>query len=329
MGEATGRALIVAGAAEEGALALFTGDGHAPARLSLSELAALAADPADPPPPVALDFPDWLGEELRRSLGRRLNPVMEALRDRAPLDLRVNRQKSDPVRAAAALAADGVETTPGPLSPNCLRVVAGARRVRVGAAYAEGLVEVQDAASQAVAAFADARPGEVILDYCAGGGGKALALAAAAPTARIYAHDAAPERMKDIPPRAARAGARIELRSAIPPDLRGACDLVLVDAPCSGSGAWRRNPDAKWALTPDRLAALIALQRRILIEAAACVGPGGRLVYATCSLLNVENIEQIQWLLYENEGFSLEAETSFSPENGGDGFFAARMSIRQ
>jgi 16S rRNA (cytosine967-C5)-methyltransferase len=327
MGEESGRALIVAGAAE--ARDLFTGEGHAPAPLDAAEQAALDMDRADPPPAVALDFPDWLEPELRRSLGDNLAPVMMAMRDRAPVDLRVNRLKSDRAAAAAALAGDGVETAPGPLSPNCLRVTGGARKLRGGAAYAAGLVEVQDAASQAVADFADARPGETILDYCAGGGGKALALAAAAPSARICAHDAALERMKDIPPRARRAGAEIEICATPPAALRGACDLVFVDAPCSGSGAWRRNPDAKWSLTPARLAELSVLQRRILTDAAVYLRPGGRLIYATCSLFRAENEDQVGWFLAEHGEWTLEAEARFSPVDGGDGFYVARFRIRQ
>ncbi|MDC1198938.1 RsmB/NOP family class I SAM-dependent RNA methyltransferase, partial [bacterium] len=327
MGEESGRALIVAGAAD--ARDLFTGEAHAPEPLDSAEQAALDMDRADPPPAVALDFPDWLEPELRRSLDDNLAPVMMAMRDRAPVDLRVNRLKSDPVAAAAALAGDGVETAPGPLTPNCLRVTGGARKLRGGAACAAGLVEVQDAASQAVADFADARPGETILDYCAGGGGKALALAAAAPGARICAHDAAPERMKDIPPRARRAGTEIEICATLPAELRGACDLVFVDAPCSGSGAWRRNPDAKWSLIPSRLEELVALQRRILTDAAAYLHPGGRLIYATCSLFRAENEDQVGWFLAEHGEWTLEAETRFSPFDGGDGFYVARFRIRQ
>ncbi len=328
MGTETGRALVIAGAAEDGALALFSGEGHAPAPPTAAEIEKFSAPARAAPPPVALDFPDWLEPDLSRSLGDRLEPVMDALRSRAPLDLRVNRLKADVTEAAARLAAEGVETAPGPLSPDCLRVVDGGRKLRGAETYRDGLIEVQDAASQAVAAFAGARGGETILDYCAGGGGKALALAAAAPGARILAHDAAAERMKDIPARAARAGARVEI-CADPRRLQGRCDLVFVDAPCSGAGAWRRNPDAKWALTPSRLQDLAALQRRILAEAAACVRPGGRLVYATCSLLEVENGDQVRWFLKENKSFALEAELRLTPLDGGDGFFAARCVRHQ
>lgn len=306
--------------------AVFTGQGHAPAPLSAAEQAALAAprDPAAGTEGARLDLPDALLPELRRSLGADLSAIAAALQARAPLDLRVNRLKSDPAAAAEALAADGVITQPGPLHPDCLRVAEGARRLRNSAAYKDGLVEIQDASSQAVAGFAGARPGETVLDWCAGGGGKTLALAAAmAGRGRLIAHDGDPARMKDLPPRAARAGADVQRLKARPhAALKGACDLVLVDAPCSGTGAWRRNPDGKWALTPADVARFAALQSRILAEAAPFVAPGGRLVYATCSLLRAENEDVAA---APPPGFACEETLRLSPVQGGDGFFAARL----
>jgi 16S rRNA (cytosine967-C5)-methyltransferase len=184
-------------------------------------------------------------------------------------------------------------------------------------------VELQDAASQAVAdALLPLDPGARVLDYCAGGGGKALALAAQG--ARVSAHDADPRRMVDIPARAARAGARIEV---LAPGTLGArvFDAVLVDAPCSGSGAWRRQPEAKWRLDPERLAALGALQADVLIAAARHVRPGRRLLYATCSLLAAENGGIVDRFLAETPGFAREWERRLTPRDGGDGFYIARM----
>ncbi|MFO7853701.1 MAG: RsmB/NOP family class I SAM-dependent RNA methyltransferase, partial [Paracoccaceae bacterium] len=283
--------------------------------------ARTAGDPA-PPAGVRLDLPDWLVEPMRAGLGPGGDAAILALGARAPTDLRVNRRRATPEAARARLAEDGVETEPGPLSPLCLRVTAGARRLRGARVWLEGWVELQDAASQAAALFAEARPGERALDFCAGGGGKALALAAEG--AEVTAHDADPGRMADLPARAARAGARIR-RAERAPD--GAFPLVFVDAPCSGSGAWRRNPDAKWALTPARLAELGGIQGAVLAAAARRVEAGGRLIYATCSLLEAENGEAVARFLSAPAGAAFRAAEALrlDPRDGGDGFFAIRL----
>ncbi|SES99490.1 RsmB/NOP family class I SAM-dependent RNA methyltransferase [Oceanicella actignis] len=324
-GAAGGRALVLALLAEQGLsvaqiAALCDGGRFAPAPLSDEERARLAAPPPPAPAPVRLDFPDWLEPELRRTFGPRLEETMATMRARAPLDLRVNALRATPEQAIEALRTDGVEAAPGPLSPWCLRVEKGARRLRAAAAYRDGLVEIQDAASQAAALMSRARPGEQVLDFCAGGGGKALALAAMT-GGPIDAHDADPRRMADLPARARRAGARVRTLHEAP---RGRYDLVFVDAPCSGSGAWRRNPDAKWALTPAGLEALRALQARVLRTAARNVAGGGRLLYATCSLLRAENRDVVEDFLAEG-GFALEDERAFTPRDGGDGFYAALL----
>jgi 16S rRNA (cytosine967-C5)-methyltransferase len=296
--------------------ALFTGVGHAPAPLSAAEASA-------PPPPggaVALDCPDWLEAPLRASLGADFEPVMQMLRRRAPVTLRVNVARAEPAAAAAALAAEGIATAPNPLAPWALTVTAGARRVAASAAYAAGLVELQDAASQAVVAALPVSKGLAVLDFCAGGGGKSLALAALG--CAVTAHDADPARMRDLPARAARAGARIALA---PPFRVGGWPLVLVDAPCSGSGAWRRQPEAKWRLTPARLAELTALQDAVLDAAAARVGPGGCLAYATCSMLEAENGDRIA-AFCARSGWRPCLTRRWTPLQGGDGFFLALLA---
>lgn len=317
-----GRALMLAMAAEAGdPAALFTGERFAPAPLSDAERAALSATPDTPEEGARLDLPDAILPELRRSLGDDLAGVAALMQTRAPLDLRVNLLRGGMDEARASLAADGVETAPGPLSPTCLRVTAGARAFRGSRAYADGVAEIQDAASQAIADLAAAAPGDVVLDYCAGGGGKALALAAMmGGKGRIVAHDVDPRRMKDLPARAERAGARIEVSANPPARLRGACDLVFVDAPCSGVGAWRRNPDGKWTLTWPEVEALAALQRRIIAEAAAFAAPGGRMIYATCSLLRIENEDA---LTAAPQGWTVGKTLRLTPLDGGDGFFGA------
>jgi 16S rRNA (cytosine967-C5)-methyltransferase len=330
-GESARAAVIGAVLAEGGdPAALFTGEGHAPPPLDAPERAALGAPRPAPPDPVRLDYPDWLDGALRAGLGGRFEAAMAALGRRAPLDLRVNRLKATVAEARAALAAEGIEAAPAPHAPHGLRAAAGAP-VAASRAFAEGLIEPQDAASQAAAALAAARPGETVLDFCAGGGGKTLALAAEmANRGRLIAHDADPGRMRDLPSRAARAGARVE--TAIPgglAGLAGRCDLVVVDAPCSGSGAWRRDPGAKWRLTPARLAALAELQPRLIVEAATFVRPGGRLLYATCSLLAAENGEALARALPALAGRSpaRRATLTLTPDLGADGFFAALIAL--
>jgi len=321
-GAGTGRGLMLGAlrAAGTDPATLFTGAGHAPAPLAEEECSA-------PPPPddplVRLDCPDWLAPRLQASLGDRFEPVMEMLRTRAPVFLRVNMARATREEAAHALAREGIASVPHPLSPMALEVTENARRVKSSRAFQDGLVELQDAASQAVVdALLPLAPGARVLDYCAGGGGKALALAAAG--ARVSAHDADPRRMDDIPERARRAGVAIDL---VPPaGLRPrAFDAVLVDAPCSGSGAWRRQPEAKWRLDAERLAELGALQAAILRQASRHVRPGGQLAYATCSLLEEENGAVVSRFLAETPGFVLEAERRLTPLDGGDGFFVARM----
>ncbi|MGR3783341.1 MAG: RsmB/NOP family class I SAM-dependent RNA methyltransferase [Albimonas sp.] len=332
-----GRARILALAAETGdPETLFTGARHAPAPLTDHERERLAERSErgliEAPDALRLDLPDWLPPLFRAAHGDRAEAVMDALRRRAPVDLRVNRLKATPEQALAGLAAQGVTAAPvalsaGPATPEALRVTSGGRGLKSADAYLQGWVEVQDVASQAAAAFAGARAGERVLDYCAGGGGKALALAAAmGGEGEVIAHDVDPARMQDIPPRAARAGARIApLPGPVPESARHGFDLVFADAPCSGSGAWRRNPDAKWSFTPEALARLAALQDEVLASAARFVRPGGRLVYATCSLLEEENGARLRAFL-PGSGFELVEELRLTPLEGGDGFYAARLA---
>jgi 16S rRNA (cytosine967-C5)-methyltransferase len=274
----TPRAAAIGSLVDEGIdpAALFDGARHGPAPLSADERAALASPPEPAPDPVRLDYPDWLDDPLRDSLGPAFETALAALRNRAPVDMRTNLLRGDRDAALAALAAGGIDAWPTPHAPTALRAAPGAPVARARA-LRDGLIELQDAASQAAALLADARPGETVLDFCAGGGGKALALAAAmGGRGRVIAHDVAPGRMRDIPERARRAGARIE--TALTGDLvslEGGCDLVFVDAPCSGSGAWRRDPGGKWRLTRERLDALMRLQSEVLQSAARYVRPGG------------------------------------------------------
>ena len=270
----------------------------------------------------ALDVPDWLEPQLQQALGPDYVAVMQAMQGRAPVTLRVNAARSSREAAAARLAAEGIETVPSPLAAFALEVTEGARKVQTSDAYAAGLVELQDAASQAVVEALPLRDGMTVLDYCAGGGGKTLAMAARADL-RLFAHDAIPRRMVDIPARMDRAGAQIVMTDN--PARTGPYDLILTDVPCSGSGSWRRDPEGKWALTPERLAALCAIQSSILDSVAPMVAPGGRLAYATCSFLRAEDEDQSSAFLARHPGWRLEDSRRFGPLQGGDGFYLAML----
>ena len=335
-GAETGRALALGRViSEAGDLErTFTGEAHDPAQLTADEAARAAeiaamgpeAALAEAPEAVRLDMPDWIAPSLRQSLGDDLAASMAALAGRAPVDLRVNWLKGDWAAAIASLAENAPQLVGEAVegAPDAIRLPSGAR-VTSHPAYLNGLVELQDAASQAGAALAAPKPDETILDYCAGGGGKALAFASlTGGGARIVAHDVEPRRMADLPERAARAGAVIE-RLATPDltALEGDCDLVFVDAPCSGSGTWRRDPESKWRLTKARLATLLKSQREALEAAVRYVKPGGRLAYATCSVLSEENEAQAAAFGQLHPDLKLVETRAWLPTGVGDGFFCA------
>lgn len=299
----------------------FTGAGHAPSALTPDEIAERRSLD-DASRAVRFDYPEWLEPHL----GLVDDEELQILQERAPLDLRVNLLKTDLRGAARALESEGIHTVPGPLSSTALRVVDGQRRVQSSRAFTDGLVEIQDAASQAIADLAGVQGGEVVLDLCAGAGGKTLALAAMMQgQGRLIAHDIDTGRMADLPKRAERAGAVIQIApSGNPPD---SCDLVVVDAPCSGSGTWRRNPDAKWRLDANALTDLCGLQAQILEQAAKLVRPGGKVVYATCSLFGCENEDQVASFLSKNPGWHCVQERRFRMADGGDGFFGSVLTV--
>jgi len=318
-GADTGRGLALGGIRERvgDTAAIFTGQAHAPAPLDDHE----NADPGPATGLAALDCPDWLGPAFQASLGPDFAPVMAALRHRAPVFLRVNTARIDRAGAIARLAAEAIIAQPHALADTALMVQEGARKIHVSQCFADGFVELQDAASQAVVQALPVTSGQHVLDYCAGGGGKALALAARG--ARVTAHDADAGRMRDLSLRAARAGAVIAVvqpGQSIPPH-----PLVLVDAPCSGSGSWRRAPAGKWSLTQARLDGLVAQQAGILDTAARLVGTNGTLAYATCSMIGAENGAQVQAFLDRTSGWMVAREHRFTPLDGGDGFYLAQL----
>ncbi|WP_323782527.1 RsmB/NOP family class I SAM-dependent RNA methyltransferase [Leisingera sp.] len=322
-GARSGRGLVLGALREAGQdpADVFSGQGYGPAPLTETEC-QLTSPPAGA---EALDIPDWLWPEFRSSLGDQAEAAALALRGRAPVHLRVNIARGTLAQAQTVLAAEGVATRPHPAAATALEVTEGARKLRNTKVYQDGLVELQDAASQAVTALLPLQDGMKVLDYCAGGGGKALAMAAQAKL-RLFVHDADSRRMKDLPERAARAGAQVQQLLTSDLDRSGPFDLVLCDAPCSGSGSWRRAPEGKWRLTPENLQSLHQVQADILREAGSLTAPGGTLAYATCSMLNSENTEQVQKFLQENRGWSLAAQQSWQVQNGTDGFFVAVLT---
>lgn len=317
-GAETGRGLILGGLRAQGIdpATMFNGLGHAPAALRASE-AARQATLAE-----TLDCPDWLLPLLQASLAADFVPVMQALQQRAPVYLRVNRRKGDVAAAQAALAAEGITTELTSLASFGLEVTGGARKIQKSVAYESGLVELQDAASQAVIEALPLVDGQRVLDYCCGGGGKALAMAARAEIT-LLCHDAEPRRMRDLPARAERAGVKVSFVEN--PSKAMPYDLILTDVPCSGSGSWRRDPQGKWALTPERLAQLQLIQAQILDEAAALLAQGV-LAYATCSMLLQENEQQIAAFLARHPAWHCTLQRRFSPLSGGDGFFLAVLT---
>ncbi|MFT3719983.1 RsmB/NOP family class I SAM-dependent RNA methyltransferase [Pseudorhodoferax sp.] len=255
-----------------------------------------AVPPAEPLEPHRHNLPDWLAGPLRAQLGEDFWPLAEALLGPAPLDLRVNLLAAKRAEVQRELAAAGIDAQPTPYSPWGLRVDGKPALQRVDA-FVRGAVEVQDEGSQLLALLLDARRGEMVADFCAGAGGKTLAIGAAMRnTGRLYAFDTSAHRLEALKPRLGRSGLSNVHPVAIAHErderikrLAGKMDRVLVDAPCSGSGTLRRHPDLKWRQSPAALQALAATQAAVLASAARLVKPGGRLVYATCSLLPAEN----------------------------------------
>jgi 16S rRNA (cytosine967-C5)-methyltransferase len=321
----TGREAMIGVAMERPEVAaLFDGSTHAPLPIEPGEMGAVAGA-----------VPEWLQPLLAAPVEQ------DALLGRAPVDLRVNRLKATPADVAPLLP----DAAPIDGLPDGLRLPEGSP-IEQQAAWKDGLVEVQDAGSQWIAAACGAQPGMTVVDMCAGAGGKTLALAAAmAGQGTLIAADTIRSRLARLEPRAARAGATFietllldqshEARGL--EKLNGQVDVVLVDAPCSGTGTWRRNPEARWRLTQARLDRLVAEQARILDFAAPLLSPGGVLVYATCALTEREGRGQVEAFLARHTGWIAEridlgVGRAHGPgllltpgHDGSDGFFFARL----
>ncbi len=350
--------LILGGAEPAVAEQLFSGGTYAPARLSREQqdlarkLAGHTLFHPDMPDAVAAECPPWAEGGLRDALGPRFATELAALEEPAPLDLRVNPLQATREQALERLKSEGIRAAPTRLSPLGIRVE-GRPAIASLASYKDGWIEIQDEGSQLVALLAGARPGQQVVDFCAGAGGKTLAIAAMmANKGRVVATDVLAGRLMRARERFRRAGVHNvharTLEGESDPWIKrhkASFDRVLVDAPCSGTGTWRRNPDMRWRPLGPGLAELVPLQGRLLASAARLVKPGGRLIYATCSMLPAENQRQAESFLAAHPDFvQLDAATAWresvvplgGPEppsspylsltparDGTDGFFAA------
>ncbi len=301
------------------------------------------------PEHVRFNYPQWLDEKLRSSFGEKLSEAMNAMGEQAPTDLRVNTLKTHREKLIGQLRSEGFDCSPAPLSPIGIRL---AKRgpIFTSKFFKEGHFEVQDEGSQAIALLADARPGQRVIDFCAGAGGKTLAMAASMENkGRILAWDISEKRLGQINIRLKRAGAHNVQTHVLESENdafikrhKATADRVLVDAPCSGSGTWRRNPDLKWRFNQKDLDEVCEVQKSILQSSSRLVKVGGRLIYATCSILKDENEAQVENFLKLNNHFVVvdakkiwnkDSPTEVGDENtyfsvnphkdGSDGFFAA------
>lgn len=317
-GREDGRALVIGslslidGLSLEEIEALHSGEGYGPRPLSKQERARITAGEGDLPGWVAAGLPEFVVEDFKATFGERWSEeARELMAPRAPIDLRVNGTVATVEAVAAGLREAGLSPEPTPWSAWGLRLPSEPPpNVQALEAFKAGWIEIQDEGSQIVSWLAGARPGMTVVDYCAGGGGKTLALAQAMEgQGTLVACDVVQKRLDNIRPRLARAGVEADLRllgqnGGGVEDLNGKADLVFVDAPCSGSGTWRRRPEDAWRLKPDEVERLHALQLRILSQAAQLVKPGGRLVYVTCSMLTAENEATAAALEAELDAFS-------------------------
>ena len=321
MGDDSPRALVLRtlvsgwGMAPEAVEALADSSRFAPAPLTPKELAGLRRElTADAPAFIHGNYPEWLAPQLQQAFGAQAAEEGAALATRAPVDLRVNTLKATRDKVLHALRR--FDAVPTPCSPLGVRIAAGtgpsrSPHVEAEPAHGKGWYEVQDEASQIATRLSGARPKEQILDLCAGAGGKTLALAAAMEnTGQIYAYDADRMRLRPIFERLKRAGVR-DVQVLDPGStealagLEGKMDRVIVDAPCTGSGVWRRRPDAKWRLSQQMLEARLAEQRAVLDRAERLVKPGGQLLYITCSVLPPENRDQVDAFIARHPEFSI------------------------
>jgi 16S rRNA (cytosine967-C5)-methyltransferase len=346
MGEASPRATLLGmlrrerGLDAEAIAALCNGSRYAPSPLTQEETAALATSALTRAPAyVEGDYPEWLDSHLQRVFGDERAAEGAALASRAPLDLRINTLAAERDQALAKL--QHLNAAPTRWSPIGLRLRLAAEAkspaIHAEPIFLKGQIEIQDEGSQLAALLADAKPGEQVVDLCAGAGGKTLALAAAMDNrGQIYATDLDKRRLAPIHARLERAGARnVQVRtptgrgvgSDVLADLAGRADLVMIDAPCTGTGAWRRNPDAKWRIRPGALAERIKEQQAALERAVILAKPSARIAYVTCSVLAEENNDQVGAFLIRHPDFSVEKPAEVMKVLGERAYLFARAVL--
>jgi 16S rRNA (cytosine967-C5)-methyltransferase len=329
MEDASARAAVLAalrflwGHSSDAVAELAASDRHGPGALTDNEASRLERTALN----AASDYPEWLASAFQRAFGEEAALESAELSVRADIDLRLNRLKADADRALRALAPVGASAHPLLIAGARIAAPESAMRapaVTILPAFNQGWVEVQDGGSQIAALAAAPVDGAQVLDYCAGGGGKTLALSAMmANRGQLYAYDADARRLAPLYDRARRAGVRnLQIINPIGEGaaleaLVGKVDVVFIDAPCTGSGTWRRHPDTKWRLTPEQLAARQREQDKTLDEARRYVKPGGRLVYVTCSVFKEENEDRLEQFLATNADFSQRPALAAVKASGG------------
>lgn len=322
-GAETGRGIMIGAlrSAEVDPATLFTGEGYGPEGLSEEEQAV----PAEMDELTALDCPEWLAPQLQQALGEDFSPVMQLMQQRAPVFLRVNTILCTVEKAIEALAEEDIVVEPHPLSPTALLATKNPRRIRGSGVFMDGFVELQDAGSQAIVDAIPVTEDIKVLDFCAGGGGKSLALAGRG-VKKILAYDLNEARLRDLPKRVERAGADVKILRREALENAQPFELIIADVPCSGSGSWRRSPDEKWRFSAERLDELCAVQAGILDEISGLASGGHTIAYITCSLLQAENENQIASFLERHPAWRETAALRLSPMDGGDGFFLSLLT---
>ena len=298
---------------------IFNGDKYNPTPLTQAEM------DSRPDGTWCSNLPDWVFDALVSDLGfDGAKSQARFLSDRAPITLRVNVARTNRDELQASLKNHGFDPAINTLSDTALTIRGSGRGLMNVPEFQNGAFEMQDAASQALVDALPLTEANTILDFCAGGGGKSLAMAAQT-RARISAHDISAQRLKALDSRAARAGVHIKTEPDFGAFLAASFDLVLVDAPCSGSGSWRRAPDAKWRFNQQDLDAFTVTQRKILAKSQSLVTRGGCLAYATCSILSAENTSQRDWFLREFPDWCVVREQNWLVSDSGDGFFLSQF----
>lgn len=313
-----GRALVLGLLRHQGIdpNSIFGAGGYGPTALTEAEI-----DGARPPEGAeVVDLPDWLWPIWQSDLGQEATAAAMVLQDRGPVTLRVNLRRGTREAAIAILAEDDIVCAAVDHVKTAIQVIENERRVQLNRAYIEGFVEIQDLASQEAVLAMNVPKGARVLDYCAGGGGKALALADLY-DCDVVAHDISSARMADIPARAARSGVTIDVCETKQLKDAGTFDFVFVDAPCSGSGTWRRAPEAKWAISQNKLYEYNTLQVEVLRDASAYLRRGGQIAYATCSVLSCENAAVMTAFSQNDSRWKIEKCVQRLPDELGDGFF--------